>query len=996
MYDPEGSHGGKGSHRRRLPPIHAIGKMQTVDMDEPPDIPMEIYGYEADGDLSYSSALETFFDANDAEESIKQLRKAFHVVNPGRYALRKSPDTGGGHFVHCPRSPLLGRHYAELRKLMENRARIEFVRDCMHKVRAAAAYVEELEGLVHCEYRTAYAIRHGCASEPPVSKLYCLNALCEDLRIHVNHWNTIKQKLNSNKWLQINLGFLSLEIDYVKRMLTTLCDRAIWWLDKLIVTGFEVFAHCDVEKLTPEVLWNVTRGLEEFNTIAQSLRSVTVVEGSTILQSLLPAKYLFNMSCLHLDPSFSNFPCNLSHSVKGIPFSKVLTLLAKERSRYAASITHRFFTANDDFIKILQMGNLPVFTWNTDNENRNTNSNQVSKNDILFHDTSDYHTATGSNTSLSAAILKIGTLRVPDLSLYMSPLVDFSRKEQEFTENFLLVVCNSTNLLRKNDSTKKVRHKDGKDGKATFSPVVGRPPRIQGDMPVLSRSDSRRKTVSWGDNADCSVRNQIVSKYMDIMWMWFGQNLDLCLDEPSWEIHKNMLKSEFGSILVCNDTLIAVLRHMMEHACMKDIFPVGSVQPLLKVAHRLTNLSAYSAWDTALCSAVSSQAVDKCYPCPLANGEYSTNTARLLRDSYRPLLILFHDMLRDLGMIDLDNNNMLPKLELDHGLQLAAGISCRLLSTCQSTHVWCTSKTEQFLASWAVNPLLLIVQADLRILVDETKQAAFLLQTLNSQLGAQHVLCNHISAEQINYFYLSINKLNSQLQSLSGASMKTFSKKLKSRAYSLFEETMPPAKSWKRKTTPDFPVEANPYVEQVLESVLEPVIEGVSKLKLPSQISVISLATKAICEAWTTVVLKEKIKFSVTGAQQLNADFTYLRTWLSEYISNPEVKQSILELPVFKYLNGIIIILKKQPRKRGVSRFRDPCSVDDLRCDNANTVQDVEGSSLAVAGMDMENTQDESDIYNVPNMEDWMALRVHGGSRSWKLPFCFSGKVTEG
>ncbi|ESO97213.1 hypothetical protein LOTGIDRAFT_239156 [Lottia gigantea] len=950
MYEPDSSHVGKSSHRRRLPPIQAIGKMQSVDMEEPPDIPMEIFGYEADGDLSYSSALETFFDANDAEESVKQLRKVFHVVNPGRYALKKSPEAGGGHFIHCPRSPALACHYGELRKLMENRARIEFVRDCMSKIRAAAAYVEELEGLVHCEYRTAYAIRHGCASEAPVSKLYCLNALCEDLRIHVNHWNSIKQKLNSNKWLQSNLGFLSMEVDYVKRMLTTLCDKAIWWLDKLIITGFEVFAHCDMDKLTPEVLWNVTRGLEEFNTIALSLRSVSVSECSTILQALLPSKNLFSTSCLHLDPSFSNFPCNLSHSVKGIPFSKVLTLLAKERSRYAASLTHRFFTVNEEFVKILKSGHLPVYLWNTDQENQNQKSSQMSKNHMIPQDTSDYHTETGSNTSLSATLLSIGSIHAPDLSIYMSPLVDFSRREQEFTENFLLVVCNSTNLLRKNESTKKVRQKDGK---ATFSPVVGRPPRVQSDMPVvLSRSDSRRKTVSWGDNADSSVRNQIVSKYMDIMWACFGQNLDLCLDEPSWEIHKNVLKSEFGSVLLSNDTLIAVLRHMMEHVCIKDIFPQGSVQPLLKVAHRLTNLSAYSAWDTALCNAVSSQAIDKCYPCLLSDGEYSTKT---------------------------DNNNLLPRLELDNGLQLAAGIACRLLTTCQSSHIWCTSKVEQFLASWAVNPFLLVIHADLRILVDETKQAAFYLQTLNSQLGAQHVLSNHISAEQINFFYKSINKLNSQLQSLSGSSMKTFSKRLKAKAYSLFEETMPPAKSWKRKTASDFPVEANPYVEQVLECILEPVIEGVNKLKLPSQISVISLATKAICEAWTTHILKEKIKFSVTGAQQLGADFTFLKTWLSQCIINIEVKQSILELTVFKYLNGVVLILKKQPRKRGVSRFRDPCSVDDLRCDTGNSVPDVNSSQLAVGGLDMDNTHDESDIYTVPNMEEWMALRVHDG-----------------
>ena len=70
--------------------------------------------------------------------------------------------------------------------------------------------------------------------------------------------------------------------------------------------------------------------------------------------------------------------------------------------------------------------------------------------------------------------------------------------------------------------------------------------------------------------------------------------------------------------------------------------------------------------------------------------------------------------------------------------------------------------------------------------------------------------------------------------------------------------------------------------------------------------------------------------YSYLGACQLCVDVGFMRAWLSEYIANTEVRTSILELSIFRYLNGAILLLKKQPFRRGMSRFREPCSMEDL------------------------------------------------------------------
>ena len=59
----------------------------------------------------------------------------------------------------------------------------------------------------------------------------------------------------------------------------------------------------------------------------------------------------------------------------------------------------------------------------------------------------------------------------------------------------------------------------------------------------------------------------------------------------------------------------------------------------------------------------------------------------------------------------------------------------------------------------------------------------------------------------------------------------------------------------------DLPTEHSVYIELALETILEPVVDGVSKLKLSSQLNAMSMAVSAVCEAWKNFILKEKIKF---------------------------------------------------------------------------------------------------------------------------------------
>ncbi|KAK7109591.1 uncharacterized protein [Littorina saxatilis] len=1006
MYEPM-YQGYTSRSSSRLPPIHAIGKSKPVDEDEPPDIPLEAYGFDPDGNQSLTS-VESVFEPSDAEDVCKLLRKAFHMLGPGRHACKRNPDHGGSHFVHCKRAVRLGGYYSRLRRLLEERAWMELTRDCVFRLRSAQIFLEELEGLLNAEYRTAYAIRHGCVLEAPVSKLYCLNGLCEDLRVHVGHWNSIKQRVNTNQWLQPLLGFLCRDLAAVQRTFMSLCDRAIFVMDRLVHVGFEVLAHCDPAGLTPDILWNITRGLEDFNNIVSTYRMHSSVEGVQTGGTHNPPDPLPSHPCPYLHPAACSPPGRLSDGIRSIPFQKVLAILANERSRYAGQLTHRFFTANEAFLATLTPSLTSLaqpFPWDDDLGSAvsaiHLHSRAVNREGSPEPGRGGLHLENcdvrGSQASLSGAMLHVGNLRVPDLSSLRSPLVEFSQDEQQFADSFLQIVCTSTSLLRKNNASSnnsRSRSRHRQDPRAPpMSPVVGRPPKVQGDTPVLSRSDSRRKTVSWGDNADTSIRSQVVAMYMDVLWQHFGRNLDLFLDEPAWVGKVGLLQSQIGTIFLYGDSVIATVRHMVEHICMKDMFPPGSVSALLGVVVRLHALSAFAAWDSFLSGANSIRDSEKCYPYLLPDDRYSTHCGHLLRSSFRPLLSLLQELSRSVPHSRHESCDLIPQYGLD--LSLVSGVSSRLLSSCRLSHTWCTDKLHMSLASWNIKAYLFVSNTDLKMLLDISQRSVQLLQTVTSGAPStpHTTLLDQLSLTHITDVLQQCSLLNTQLQNLEGSALNHFTEKLGVRAASFFQEYLPPAKLWRRKVPAEFPEDPNSYVGQLWESLLAPVMEGVVRLPVSGQLEVLTAVITSVCTAWTAAFLREKTKFSLFGAQQLGVDFETMRTSFSNTTLAADVRRAVPELSIFRQLGGIVQLLKRQPLRRPTGRFRD-CSTEDLSCET-RAVNHSPSASRSELPANMEESHDASDVCLVPNPEEWLSLRAIGGTRSWRFPSCFGADSSQ-
>ena len=525
---------------RRQPRLQSIGRSEVVDLEDPPDLAIDD---DEDVGVRYR------FQVDDAELVCGLSEQLFTTLNPGAHSAFKLNAECTYNFVHCRPAVELGTRYGQLCRLLEERARLQFTRDCVNRIAAVTKFISGLKKITRREYGAWHRVCQGGDSVVATTNLESLCSICDELRIHMSHWNSVKQRADSRCWFESRHSSLTDELDRIRIHLFHLRDAAIWWIDQLINIGLRVLAHCDVANLREDTLWNIMRGLEDFNL------AVSAIGGDSRYATVRGAAFHDDAIITHtsltsqLDNiSRANSCHNLSIGIKLIPFSRVLTVLANERSKYIASIVHRFFTTHEQFLHISQCQNVGEYCWTQ------KVSVEVDKHAAPpSGETSDYYTA-----SESSAMLQVGSIVAPDLSQDMSPVIAFLQTEYDFAVGFLQIVCHSTNLLRRPVSRQPSQNSDSE---AERTSTIG------ASETGIRSSDVERKSVSWSDAREVTIIQQLVQRYMQLLWQHFGRRALELFQRPAFDGLVD--DAHLGSVVLCPDAVVMVIAHMVHQTCVK-------------------------------------------------------------------------------------------------------------------------------------------------------------------------------------------------------------------------------------------------------------------------------------------------------------------------------------------------------------------------------------------------------------------------------------------
>lgn len=581
----------------RLPPLQTIGRSKCIDLDDPPILVDDdddaegfvenyLQGLEKESDQSPAY----HFSVDHAASASETLAGGFKVLQPGDHYCKKVGAQATG-FIHCEKSVALALKHRELNKLLANRAQLEFTRDLVSRMSEFAMFVGELRQLVKEESRTWHLICRDTLSSAPTTRLEQLCGLCDDLRMQLNQWNSIKQSMHTNYHLRALLPSLCSNIAVVRCRLTEMSRSAMFWLNRLVLIGFKVLAHCDLERISQDALWNIARGLEEYNMIARTAQAVHSARHAEDTQGSV-LSFRGSNSLVNLVQGYSG-QCN------EIMLVNVLRLIANERSKYAAASAKVYFTGAKEFLALINDAHLSVYSWSPKSCDHAGFSSARQPQNCSTSNTRGGHQH-GANTS-STSLHVTGSVFAPDLSSEISPLIDFARRESTFIGRFLQIVCRSTNLIKKqsdqlpddvpnaaadsrtsNARLKKLLLKTITFGKAArpenqnagSEAELGAAERVLEPVVIqensgseLHKADPTRKSVSWGDSSLAGSIQHVMQDYLRILWLSFADHIYNFLLGTELGNSKDT-KEWFGSIVLCPNTLTMIVKTMIESASL--------------------------------------------------------------------------------------------------------------------------------------------------------------------------------------------------------------------------------------------------------------------------------------------------------------------------------------------------------------------------------------------------------------------------------------------
>ncbi|XP_076878865.1 uncharacterized protein ccdc142 isoform X2 [Brachyhypopomus gauderio] len=781
----------------------------------------------------------------------------------------------GADFFHQPQAAAFSQHHGVLLNLYEQRTRLLFLHEYSCRCQMVNCFVKRLGNLLE-KVCLLLEDRSHASEHTSFTWNLDLRSVCEELQLHVSHWDVLWAKVHSES----SLHSILLSHTQVLRSM----QRSLWLLGLQALLLTEDCIHT-VFSLAIDMLEQKYKGAFEDLLYAMKLynRSVTYLKSQHIDMD----QVFFCCDCSWIGPSLS----------RPAPFlvPRLMRILAQRRAQIASA---QFYNWTSQQIDLLSLAGQPDKQWGS----------------LEYSDFPFEHPEFTPDLAIAENLLEA----VPDkpckkpLHSFWSPHLPFPtfvHGDGEYLEIVFQMLVSSTDILVPHVPklhpldriicAMKRRHKASMDEERLL-----KTPRM-----VSSRHKAKLSDLSKSD-----TYMELFSQYRDIQWREFGCS---AVGYFYYQSHNSVL----GGVSQWNYHMMFLLVKCLKHTCKEKRFPEECKDVLNKLSSHILSTAAFMHWDEMMCASLGLGLTDKCLP--ITNPESSTTTTtttELLLRHFAPLVSVVQ-LLHPPGPNPPGPNSgekRTRSLNLYH-----VGLLCRSTATVQSAMLWVMTKGYNFLAAWSLAKFLLVIQGDLKILRGTAQNLAEQLECVTG--GCAHaLLIQH--RHQLTWAVL-------QLQVFSDLALKIFSIDVKKMSVEIFEQTMPTAKHW-RVNKQELPSRPSEYAASAAQTVIVQVLEALRCLPGEDGCPALVTAVTAFMEAWMEHIIKQKIKFSVQGALQLKQDFDLIRDLIrSEYSLRQDLPLSLLPLRVFYQVDSAIVCLLQQPVAqpytplRGWHLFRSCCEM---------------------------------------------------------------------
>ncbi|KAM9413087.1 uncharacterized protein ccdc142 isoform 1-T3 [Salvelinus alpinus] len=862
--------------------------------------------------------------------------------------------TTEGSFYHHPPAATLSQHYGQLQYLLEQRAQLLFLHEYARRTRVTTVYVDKLTSLLERELGLLMD-RSRVLERPNSAWSFGMGGLCQELRIHVSHWDALCAKAQSDVWLRTVLFQRTETLAVMRRTLRVLGLQALVLMERCIYTALSALASAQLARVPRDALEDLLAGAEVFNQVLEEQRFQH--RGSRWRTQTLQLSDWPGLS--------SRQPTRRGSLPAPFPVVELMRILAEHRGQIAAEQLYQW-ASQQSFLhsQALHTG-APAPTWE--------------KLKLLFPLLSALHPSEPSPDGLTLENLPgpssdESRLGKPCPCSSDLPFTAFIRQDRKSLEILFQALVSSTDLL--------APHIPNRPRPEWTNTPEHSPRCCEGES---SPTDEARQEIKRPKSVQSGACVELFGHYRTMLWREFGKAV-------IQRFHQPPKRDPLGSVNQWNDQMVFQLVMWLNHGCrgvecLAELIPEECRGVVDDFSLQLLSNTAFRHWDEVMCASLGSGLKDKCLPgVERENCMVMTCTMERLLQLSPPLLTVLQCLQTSAHLVQGDSNARTMR-------SLHIGTLSRAVASVRSSTFWVMRKAYQFLSSWSLNKFLLVTLGDLKVL---RASVVRLLQ----HVEALSVKENH----NLKLLAAQLTQGVTDLQVFSELVLRIFSMDCKRMSEEIFLQTMPSAKHWRVNYKTEFPSSPSDYAATAAQSVIGQVLEGVQALPEEARIPALTEAMTAFMEAWMEHILKQKIKFSIQGALQLKQDFDLIRNLIrSEYSLSEEIHQRLLSLRVFHQVDNAIVCLLQQPMakpympSRGWEPFRRCCpssaNMVDQSSSSLNNFESMDLQSacqqaLAQAEGSMSpellaSTPQES--YLAVAQQEWLDLRIHNGNRR-KLP----------
>ncbi|XP_043113014.1 uncharacterized protein ccdc142 isoform X2 [Puntigrus tetrazona] len=863
-------------------------------------------------------------------------------------------------FYHHHQFAAFSQHYCQLQHLMDHRAQLLFLHEYSHRTHMAACFVVQLNSVLE-KTHLLLTDKGQVAEQTNSTWNLSLRALCQEMQVHINHWDLLWANAQSDFHLRRVLFSRVKTLASMQQTLHLLGFQALCLMELCIHTALSALVAVQLDSVPRDALVDLFCAVELYNQIVEDkwIQSTT---------SAFDLELMFSSYGPQLGPVF----LQNRTGPKTFSVEQLMKILAQSQAQKAAKQLYTCSSQQNNHLHMAKNTNKLKSHF----ARPNLNSQLLSSLEINIHTV---------QLKPQASVNEVPQKPLHSLRSLNLPFSLFIFQDQECIDTLFQVLVTSTNLL-----ASLIHKKTLLDRTSDLEEYVlicrGA---SEGEDGLLNspRMSSRTHSVASMDLRKLDAYMKLSSYYKKLLWREFGKAVVR-------HFYCQSYNSTLGSINQWNNEMVLHFVTWLKNVYIEDFISQECKGNLSNVCSYILSAAAFTQWDEMMCLSLGSGLKERCVlGFKQERCAVRTATMDLILQLFPPLHIVLQ-LLQCPDVESVDSGSK--RVEKNH-----LGLLCRSVATVQSSTLWVMSKAFQFLASWSLTKFLLVTQGDLKDLKESVERLVHL--TLTAGRNSAHPLIIQETA--------SLSKALTDLQVFSDLVLRTFSVDCKKMSVEIFEQTMPSAKHWRINHKTELPSSPSDYAASAAQIVIGQVLEGVLPLPDDARILALTETMTAFMEAWMEHILKQKIKFSIQGALQLKQDFDLIRDLIrsEEYSLSDELYQKLLSLRVFHQMDNAIVCLLQQPMAKPYlpshswEPFRHCCPSSGQVMDQAaGSLNNLESMNIQAAYQEA-LTQVESSVtpellsssppesYLAVAQQEWLDLRIHSGSR-WKLPVlhCFT------